>query len=83
MDDFSAGIFKQKSFCQQTNDIVTLNKVALLINQKTAIKIAIPGDTHIRLMLKHGINSRRAILMKKRIGDSIGKSAIGLIKYLN
>src|SRR5690606_34610773 len=61
MDDFSTRIFNQESFRQQADDVITVGKLTLRIEEIATIKISIPSDAHIGLMSQHSFTGYRAI----------------------
>ena len=55
MDNFRTRIFLQERFCQQADNVVTLNKLPGLIKQEAAVEITVKGDAHIRAVFDHRI----------------------------
>src|SRR5690606_5241040 len=81
--DFRAGLLAQEGFSQHADDVVTLDELAVLIEEKAAIEIAIPGDTQISVMRFYGINRRRAIFFQQRIRNTVREFAIRLVMHLD
>ena len=55
VDDLRAGIFFEERFCQQTDNVVTLDKLPFFVKQETAVKIAIKSNAHIRAVFNDRI----------------------------
>ena len=53
---------RQESFGQQSHYVVTLDEMAGVVEEETAIKIAIPGNAKIRLLGDHAIRCGSAVL---------------------
>src|SRR6202042_2537864 len=61
----------------------TLDESATLIEQKTSVKIAIPGDAEIRAVLGDSLHGRLAVLLEHGVGHAIRKAAIGFMMNLD
>jgi len=79
MNDLAAGILLENTLGQQPDNVITLDERAILIEQKTTIKIPIPGNTQIGIMFNNSLGGYRLILFQHRIGNAVGKRTIGLV----
>jgi hypothetical protein len=55
-------VLLQKSFGEQADDVVSLDEATVLVEQKTAVEVAVPGDADVGAMLPHGFGSGFAVL---------------------
>ncbi|MNT18710.1 hypothetical protein D3C72_1539270 [compost metagenome] len=55
VNDFRARIFFEEGFSQQADDVIAFDKLAVLIEQEAAVKVAVKGDAHVRAVLNHRI----------------------------
>ena len=45
VNNFASRFSVKKRLCQQSNNVVTLNKSASRVEEETAVKVAVPGNT--------------------------------------
>ncbi len=72
--DFAAGLAAQQYRGQQPDDVVALDEAALLIEQKAAVEVPVPGDAEIRAVGANRRHSRLAILLEHGIRDAVRES---------
>ena len=77
VDDDGPGFFGEERLGQQTHDIFPRHKAAVLVKQETAVEIAIPRDAEIGTRRHHRLRRHRLVFRQQRVGDAIGKTAIG------
>jgi hypothetical protein len=82
MNDLAAGVLGQQALSQQTNNLVALDERAFLIKQEATIKVAIPGNAHIRIMLKHRVTRNVLLLEQHGVRDPIRKRPIRFVMHL-
>lgn len=51
MDDFFTGMTSKEWLSQQTYYVVALNKCTSLVKQEAAVKVTIPSNPHISLII--------------------------------
>ncbi|CAM8485286.1 hypothetical protein ESCOMM068B2_23815 [Escherichia coli] len=83
MDDLRAGIFFEERFCQQTDNVVTLNKLPFFVKQETAVKIAIKGNAHIRAVFDDRIAGVVAAFRQQRIRNTVGEIAVRRVVHFD
>ena len=83
MEDLAARLLGQQLHGQQTDNIIALNKIALGIPEKTAVKIAVPGNAYIGAMLAHQSSGLFPFFREQGIGNAIGEGAVRLVKGLD
>ena len=81
MNDPRTAFLVQKHLRQKTNHIFAGNKIARVIKQKTAVKIAVPCHPHICPRGDHRLRCYRLIFGQQRIGNTIGKAAVGVMVH--
>ena len=81
--DAFAGILLQQLHAEQADQVVTLDKATVVIEQKATIEVAIPGNAEIGAMLLDRVDGRAASLGKQRIRNAVGEVAIGLVMNLD
>src|SRR3546814_15542214 len=77
MDDLCARLALEHRFSEQSDDVVTLDEVAVFVEQKTAIEVTIPGDAEVGVGAAHEIARRDAVLGQQGIRDAVRKPAVG------
>ncbi len=83
VDNLFSRMLAQKCFCQQPDNIVALNKFALLIEQKTTVKIPIPGQAKIGTRGLHQITGVMATLWQQRVWNTVGKLPVRIMVHLD
>ena len=78
IDHLAARHAAQQFLRQQTYAVVALNKVAFRIIKKAAVKIAVPGNAHIRASLAHRSRRGCAAFWQQRVGHAVGKVSVWL-----
>ena len=79
MNDARAGVLLKERFRQQAHDIVAFNELTLLIKEKAAVKVAVPGQPQSGFVLEHSLARGFASFGKQRVGDAIGEGAVRLV----
>ena len=51
-DDFS-GMLLEEIGCKQSHHVTAFYEFSILINEETAVKVAIPSDAEIRFFFEH------------------------------
>ena len=83
MDDLRAGIFFEERFCQQTDNVVTLDKLPFFVKQETAVKIAIKGNAHIRAVFDDRIAGVVATFRQQRVRNTVGEIAVRRVMHFD
>ncbi len=83
MDDLAAGIPLQEGLGEQAYYVVALDKTTFFIKEKTAVKIAVPGNGYIGSGLQEPVFSRLTIFRQQWVGNAVGEVAVGLMKHMN
>ena len=68
---------------EQANHVIAFDETPIMVEQKTAIEIAIPGNTDIGSMLRDRIDRRFSTFEQHRVGNAVRKSAVGLMLNFN
>ena len=76
VDDAGPGIFQQKGFRQQRGDEVAGHEIAGPVDEEAAVRVAVPGDAHIRLLGDDAVHDVAAVLRDERIGFVVRKAAV-------
>ncbi len=79
----AARLAAQQHRGQQADDVVTLDEPAVLVEEKAAVEVAVPGDAEIRAVRADGLDGRRAILLEHGIRNAVRKMAVRLVVHLD
>ena len=82
MDDSRIRLLGQERIRQKADNIVSLDKLALLIEEKAAIEITVPGEAQPCPIGQHRIPCNPTVFWQQRVGYTIWESAIRLMTYL-
>ena len=75
MNNARLGTLLQKDLGQQADEIVPFDETSFFIEEKTPVKIAVPGKSDIRAMPDNRIGRHGTIFRQQRVGDAVGKSS--------
>ncbi len=81
MDDLGPGLFGEENLGQQANDIFAVDEGTGVVEEEAAVEIAVPGDAQIGLGRQYGVSGRRAVFRQQRVGDAVGKAAVGIVMH--
>ena len=79
MQDLATRLFLQELHGQQADQIIPFDKIPLLVPEKAAVKITIPGNPHTRPMLPHQTGRLLPPVGEQRIGHPVGKGPIRFV----
>ena len=66
-------------FGKQPHEIIVLNVIPALVEEKATIEIAIPGDASIGVMFDDGQSGALPVFRQHRVRYASGKAAIWLV----
>ena len=69
----------EEMLSQKPHQIISFYKLSCFITEEAAVKITVPSNTEIRVMLQHRFHSTFAILFQHGIGNTIWKGSIRFI----
>ena len=79
MDNFFTRLLQQECLRKKANNIITFNELTFFIEQEAAVKVAIPGNAHIRTMLNDRITGAITVFNQNWIRDAIREVTISFI----
>jgi hypothetical protein len=77
------GMLAQQRRRQQPDDVVALDEAAGLVEEEAAVEVAVPGEAEVGAVPAHRLGGGGAVLRQQRIGDAVGKAAVGLMVDLD
>ena len=83
VDDLRAGIFFEERFCQQADNVVTLNKLPFFVKQEATVEIAIKGNAHIRAVFDNRITGVVAAFRQQRVRNTVGEIAVRRVMHFD
>src|SRR6202012_5435752 len=83
VDDTTTRLTLQKRFGEQPYEVVTLDELAVLVEEKAAIVVAIPGQAHVRAGPAHHVRRGSLVLQQHRVGNAVGEGAVRLMVDLD
>lgn len=78
VDDGLAGMQMQEIRSEQAHHVIAFHKISRLIYEKAPVKIAVPGDPHIRSGPLHRLDQGAAAFLQHRIGHPVRECAVRL-----
>ena len=78
----ASGSLARNALASKTDDIVSLDELALLVEEKTAIKITVPGNTEPGAIGQHRVPCDSPVFWQQRVRNAVRKSAVRLVTYL-
>ena len=54
----------QEVFRQQAYQIITFNELSFFIAEETTVKVTVPGNAEIRMILQHCVNRVSAVFLQ-------------------
>ena len=79
MENGGTGVQLQHGLGKQAHNVVAFDETSLFVKMKAAVKIAIPGDAHIRLVRDDCLGGGCAPVGQKGIGHTVGEMSIRLV----
>ena len=68
---------------KQPDDVIALDEAAVLVEQKTAVEIPVPGDAEIRALATDRRDRRLTILLEHRVRNAVRKEAVRRVVHLD
>ena len=78
-----AGVLLEHLRGEQADDVVTLDETTVLVEQETAVEVAVPGDAEVGSVFADGFDGGAASLGQQRIGHAVGEATVRLVEQLD
>ncbi len=76
MHDARAGMILQQTLCDQPDDVIALDETAILVPEKTAVEITIPGNRQVRAAFQQALFCDLPVFRQQGVRQSVRKAAI-------
>src|SRR5262249_36146295 len=83
VDDAGARRCLEKRLRKQSDQVVPLDELTVLVEKEAPIVIAVPGESHVRTRTPNDIRSRGTILLEHRVRNTVRERAIGFMVHLD
>ncbi len=70
-------IFREQRLGQQRREEVAVDEPAGLVDEETAVGIAVPGDPQVGAGGEHSVDDELAVLREQRVGLVLGEVPVG------
>ena len=77
MHDLATRMVGEDCLGQQADQVVALDEAAVVVEEETAVEIAIPRNAEVRAMFAHGVGGGGAVFRQQWIGNAVGKLPSG------
>ena len=61
---------------EKANDVFAIHKVAILVEEETAVEVAVPCDAEVGLVDTYGFSGDRPVFRQQRVRDAIRERRI-------
>ena len=72
----------QEVFRQQAYQIIAFHELSFFIAEETTVKVAVPGNAEVRMMLQHRVNRVLTVFFQHGIRHAVGERSVRLVVYL-
>ena len=76
VDDPRSRRLIQEGLGKQSDDVIAVDESAVLVEEETAVEIAVPGDPCIRTFPQHGFGRHTPVLLQHGIWNAVGKRTV-------
>src|SRR6202163_1792529 len=83
MHDARPGLLLEKGLRQEPDQVVPLDELSALIEEKAAVVVPIPGETQVRAGATYYIGGGGAVFLQHRVRDAVRKGAVGFVVHLD
>ena len=83
VDDRLARVLAEHALRQQPDDVVALDEAAVLVEEKTAVEVAVPGDAEVGPGRADGVDRGRPVLDEHRVRHAVREVAVRLVVHLD
>ena len=76
VNDRRARLSRQQCGGDKPHQVIALDKSSLFIEEKAAVKVAVPGQAHRRPMLQHRLGGDLTVFRQQGVGHPVGKGRV-------
>ena len=76
VNDGSSGRAVEHRGGEKANDVFAIHKVAILVEEETAVEVAVPCDAEVGLVDTYGFSGDRPVFRQQRVRDAIRERRI-------